>query len=212
MSTSDSQPTTTTRAGAHPSRAARAVTWWKAHCGSADGDPATRARLRRCRSTLDALAVPAAVDLARRLGAVRAGAESPDWLVRGTLDLARVLAHVREHDPAQHPMQAAGWKTFAGARRESEAGEDRPRLSEARFRRLLQIADGEEKAAAFTRLVALLDGRADVGRIAEDFLLWSHPERGERVREQWAFIYYAAGSAAPAAPSTDDTSDEDSVA
>jgi CRISPR type I-E-associated protein CasB/Cse2 len=111
-----------------------------------------------------------------------------------------VLAHVKEHDATQPPMRAAGWKRFAGNRKESEAGDDRPALAEARFRRLLQTGDGEEKVAAFVRLIALLGQRVKIDDLARDFLLWNHPEVGDRIRERWAFFYYAAQDAAPPVP------------
>lgn len=184
----------------------RALQWWERLRDPSTGNPGALAELRRCRSTPEAVRLREALVLARRLGG--ASGASPDWRTRAALDLARVLAHVREHDPAQHPMRAAGWKHFAGSRRESDAGEDRPVLSEARFRRLLQVGDGEEKVSAFSRLVALLGNRVRVDDLASDFLLWNHPDRGDSVREHWAFLYFAAGAAAPA-PQAGPTSDSD---
>lgn len=140
-----------------------ALEWWTRLRDPQRGDPGALARLRRSRSTLEAMQVPQALDLARRIAKPSPDGQLPDWKVRAALDLARVLAHVREHD-AQHPMRAAGWKRFAGTRKESDAGEDRPVLAEARFRRLLQTGDGEEKVVAFTRLIALLDGRSPRAR------------------------------------------------
>jgi CRISPR type I-E-associated protein CasB/Cse2 len=198
-------PDTGTTATRLPDRGARAFAWWKRLIDPDRGDPGSLARLRRARSTLEALNVPAGASLARRLGA--AHADAPDWRTRDTLDLARLLAHVKEHDAANRPMQAAGWKKFAGDKRESEAGDDRPRLSEARFRRLYETGDGEEKVAAFTRLVALMDGVVKVDALANDFLLWNHPDVGDRVRERWAFDYYHAWTAAPTTPITDPDSD-----
>ncbi|MGI8497250.1 MAG: type I-E CRISPR-associated protein Cse2/CasB [Gemmatimonadaceae bacterium] len=190
------------RVSAKPSSGARAYQWWERLRDPKRGDPATLAQLRRCRSTLEALGVPAAVVLARQLG----GTREPHWRWRlpATLDLARVLAHVKEHDPVKHPMRAAGWKRFPGERKESDAGDDRPLLAGGRFKRLLQTGDGAEKVAAFTRLVALLGGTVKVDDLAGDFLLWNHPTRGDRVRELWAFYYYAAAEAAPAASPSDD--------
>jgi CRISPR system Cascade subunit CasB len=187
-------------------RGARALAWWRKHCHPVNGDPGTRARLRRARSVVDALQINAAVELARRLGAVPKDHPAPDWKIYAALDLGRVLAHVKEDD-ARHPMAAAGWQSFPGDRKESDAGTDRPRLSEARFRRLLQARGGEETVSAFVRLVALLDGRVNVAQLTTDFLDWNHPERGDRVRERWAFHYLAAGSAAPTTASTDNEDD-----
>jgi CRISPR type I-E-associated protein CasB/Cse2 len=174
-----------------------ALDWWRRLRDPRRGDPGTLARLRRSRSTLEAMQVSDALELAKRLGAMPRDGQAPGWKVRAALDLARVLAHVREHDPNQHPMRAAGWKRFAGSQRESDAGEDRPLLSGTRFRRLLLTGDGEEKVSAFTRLIALLGGRVRVDDLARDFMRWNHPEHGDHVRERWAFLYYAAGTAAP---------------
>lgn len=194
-------------AALRPSSGARALAWWERLRDPTRGDPGTLARLRRSRSMLDTLSVRAAVSLARRLGATRA--DAADYRTRAALDLARVLAHVKKHDPGQHPIRAAGWKRFAGDRRESDAGDDRPRLAEGRFKRLLQTGEGEEKVAAFTRLVALLEGTVKVDDLANDFLQWNHPEWGERIRERWAFLYYAAADAAPLPPPGDDPDSED---
>jgi CRISPR system Cascade subunit CasB len=180
------------------SRGAVALAWWSKLRHPERGDPGTLARLRRARTHLELIRIPAAVDLARRLGVL----STRDSRLIPALELARVLAHAKEHDN-RHPMEAAGWKRFPGSRKASEAGDDRPKMSEARFNRFLEIGEGEEKILAFARLIQLLDGKVNVVRIADDFLLWNHPEFGEKVREQWAFRYLAAGSAAPAAPSTE---------
>ena len=195
-------------------RGARALGWWRRHCDPANpkGDPATRARLRRARSHLDVLRIEPAVALARLLGAAPTSHAAPAWRVNAALDLARVLAHVKAHED-RHPMQAAGWKRFPGDRKESDAGGDRPMLSNARFKRLLETGEGDEKVLAFTRLVALLGGTVNVAQLASDFLTWNHPEFGDRVHERWAFEYLAAGSAAPPPPPIDDSSDpEDDAA
>ena len=192
--------------GPRSGRGVRALEWWSRLADPENGDPGTLARLRRARTSLEALEVSAAADLARRLGA--AGGDAPSWCTRGALDLARVLAHVRVHEPSKRPMRAAGWTRFAGDRRETDTGEDRPQLSEARFRRLLEVGDGEEKVAAVKRLLALLGGTVKVDALADDFMMWNNPEIGDRIRERWAFEYFAAGVAAPAAPTSDIEDDE----
>lgn len=187
---------TPARPGAAAATDALARRWWTAYCGP-NRDAANRARLRRSRTPLEALLVPATLELARWLG-VRAEREDSAWRTAAVADLARVLSHIRQDTPGQAPMRAAGWKSFPGDRKESEAGGDRPRLAEARFRRLLQSDGGDELVTSFTRLIALLGDAADVGQIARDFLDWSHPARGDAVRRRWAVDYYAA--AWPAAP------------
>lgn len=190
LSSSDNAPRPTDTALATRGRGGGpALDWWRYYCSPDAADAAVRARLRRCDSAVDASAIAAAVSLARRLGAFSDGAD--DWRVTSALNLARVLAHVREHAPGP-PMRAAGWKTFAGDRKESEAGDDRPLLSESRFRRLLTTGPDEEQVIAFARLIAILDGQVDVGALARDFLDWNHPWKGERVRKRWAEDYFAA--------------------
>ncbi len=196
-------------AAAPAERVHPALEWWQRLSDRHRGDPGTLARLRRSRSTLEAMQVPDALELARCLRALTRDGQVPDWKLRGVLDLARVLAHVRQHDLYSHPMRSAGWKHFAGSRRESDAGEDRPVLSETRFRRLLLTGQGEEKVSAFTRLIALLGGTVKVDDLARDFVSWNEPGRGERVRERWAFLYYGAGAAAPPLPNQSDTQTED---
>lgn len=163
-----------------------ALDWWRHYCDPATADPGVRAQLRRCDSPIDAAATPAAVALARRLGAFAEGTD--DWRVYSALNLARVLAHVREHAPGA-PMRAAGWDNFGDW---DKPDAKRPALSEARFRRLLTTGPDEEQVTAFVRLVAVLDGAVDVAALSVDFLDWNHPWRGEQVRKRWAVDYYAA--------------------
>lgn len=181
----------------------RAYQWWTEYCDPRKGDPAARARLRRCRSAIEALGVIAAVDLARRLGAMKDVATPDDRYLERALNLARVLAHVRE-SATESPMRQAGWKAFPGERTTKDVpASERPRLSEVRFRRLLETAGGEEMVSAFTRLIALLGATVNVATLSSDFLYW-----GDRTKRRWAFDYYAAGVAAPAAPNIQEEFDE----
>lgn len=166
--------------------------WWSRICDPQRGDPAARARLRRCRSATEALAVPAAVMLTHRLGAIREPLD--ERRLEGALGLARVLAHVAS-DTTVTAMRAAGWGSFPGERREADADPTaRPRLSEVRFRRLMQTGGGEEQVVMFTRLVRLIGGEVNIVSLARDYLAW----HWDGTRHRWAFEYYAAGSAAPA--------------
>lgn len=136
--------------------------------------------------------VPAAVGLARRLGAIREPLD--ERRLERALGLARVLAHVTS-DTTVTAMRAAGWGSFPGERREADVdAAARPRLSEARFRRLLQADGGEEQVLMFTRLVHLVGGEVNVAALARDYLTWHR----DSTRYRWAFEYYAAGAAAPA--------------
>jgi CRISPR system Cascade subunit CasB len=140
-----------------------------------------RARLRRAGSRAEAAAEPMALSLLRLL---------PERESEGALDLARVLAHVKKHEGRVRVMQKAGWKRFPEGK-ESEAGEDRPLLSEVRFRRLMQTEPGDASVKAVVRLVAQLDGVVNVDDLARDFLAWYDPDRRDRVKVKWAKEYYA---------------------
>ena len=173
------------------------------------GNPGARARLRRCRSSVDALLEPAAIRLAQRIGVLSEKSRHDDARLHAALDLARVLAHVKTHDGNQRVMRSAGWRSFPGDRKESDAGEDRPILSQVRFRRLISTERGEPLIAAFVRLVRQLDGAVNVTELAKDFLDWSHPERALQVRRKWAFDYYGAGVATPPAIDSSTESEAD---
>jgi CRISPR system Cascade subunit CasB len=140
-----------------------------------------RARLRRARARAEAAAEPSALSLLRML---------PEREGEGALDLARVLAHVKRHEGRMRVLQKAGWKRFPEGK-ESASGEDRPLLSEVRFRRLLQTEPGDAWVKATVRLVALLDGVVNVDDLARDFLAWYDPDRRDRVKIKWAKEYYA---------------------
>jgi hypothetical protein len=100
-----------------------ALKWWAQFCDQAprpedhrrpNADAGIRAQLRRCRSNLEALGVPATMVLIRRLGFATPQSDVDYARVSAVIRLARVLAHVDEHD-SKRPMQAAGWKSFPGA-------------------------------------------------------------------------------------------------
>lgn len=169
---------------------ALAAAWWRHTCGPDAPHSSARARLRRCRNNVEAATEPVALLLARRLGAFAPGAH-PDYAARA-IGLARVLASVRT-EASEAPLRALGWRSFPGDRAEADAGAERPRLAETRFRRLLTVSRGEEQVVAFRRLIALMDETANVSALANDFWHW-----GDRTKQRWAFDYYNARAAAPA--------------
>lgn len=155
--------------------------WWRRYCDPTypAHRPAIPAQLRRARSSVEAMSIPAAVDLAR------GGGWRDDQAFASRLDLARVLAHVKVNDPL-HVMARAGYEHFPSA------DEARPRiLSEQRFHRLLLVDGGEERVSAFVRLIHMLGGKANVEVLGRGFLDWTHPDRRDEVRRQWAYEYFA---------------------
>lgn len=185
-------------------KGAIALEWWRGMNDPQRGDRGALAELRRARSTVDAAASHAAIVLA-----VRLGGQKNDWKARNALDLARVLAHVRGHLEGASIMRIAGFPKFVNPMRAPDSEDSQPVLSEVRFRRLLRTGDGEEKVAAFTRLVRLLESKVPVDSLAHGFSYWNHPRFGDAVRERWAFDYYAAGSSAPhsTTPELEDSSE-----
>jgi CRISPR type I-E-associated protein CasB/Cse2 len=173
------------------------LSWWSDLTDKKRGDPGARARLRRSRSTGEALGESSALALLRRLQRIDYGIPS-----RQAVDLARVLVHVKDHKsiPA---LRAAGWKSFPYDSADGNDASKRPLLSEVRFRRLMKAErDDDELVQSFIRLVRLLNGECNVGRLAEDFLQWG-PER----KELLAFEYYLSGKPhlSPTANTSEDT-------
>ena len=163
--------------------------WWQRTCSMEKGSPEVRAKLRRCHGRVDAAMIPQALMLGKML--VSNDHTDVNGERFGTaLDLARVLAHVKTDDERM-PMRVAGWEKFPTGSGE----EKRPILSELRFKRLLQATHGEARVDGFIRLLAIMDGKANVAEITDAFRGWSHPDGYKQ--KKWAFAYYNAANYAP---------------
>jgi CRISPR type I-E-associated protein CasB/Cse2 len=178
--------------------------WWRKICDPRSGDPGARAQLRRCRATNDVLSIRAGVLLPKMTGDMPRDSDRFGPRFGRALDLARVLAHVTE-DSGLHPMRELGWPVFPGSRREGDV-ERGPKLSESRFRRLLQTEDGEDLVVQFTRLIALMGGHANVAAVSEAFRWWDHPEG--RTKQHWAFQYFNAAAAMRTANDSTESTEE----
>ncbi len=150
-----------------------------------NGDPGVRAKLRRCHVWSDALAIPAAHDLTRRL---RVSVDDPRRVI-AAFNVARVLAHITAHVP-QTLMDRAG-APADGIRTD----ESRARVSEARYRRLVQADVGDELADMVTRLLAQLNGEVNVAKLGRDLMRWN-----DQTRVEWAFQYFQKSLATSNAP------------
>ena len=169
----------------------RARDWWRVTISDADGDRGLRAQLRRCATPLDAVGVPAAIGLARRLGRIP-DAGAPAWKQREcerALGLAIVLAHVRA-ESGKPLMRTLGWGVFPYDKKEADAGAERPVLSELRFKRFLQTEGEDELIAAFVRLIAWADGETDVANLSRVFLRWDE----DRTKRDLALVYFRANA------------------
>jgi CRISPR type I-E-associated protein CasB/Cse2 len=169
----------------------RARDWWRTSVSDAEGDRGVRAELRRAHSPLDAVSIPAALALARRLGRIPEPGAQP-WKQRGferALGLAVVLSFVRTDTPMPL-LRSLGWAQFPYDKRESDVTDGRPILSELRFKRLLQTDGEDELIAAFSRLIKLARGETDVANLARIFLRWDE----DRTKRDLALTYFNANA------------------
>lgn len=147
--------------------------WWKLYI-EADTGPARAlaAKLRRA-GTGEALCHREVITLYDHV--VQADAWLGRQLRRDPVPLgalARVLAHVREHDP-QHSL---AWRL----------GGEEPAMSPARFERLMTTGGNSgDLAMALIRALPMADYRCAVGRLGHDLLRWS-----EKGRADWYFDYF----------------------
>jgi CRISPR type I-E-associated protein CasB/Cse2 len=179
----------------------RAFDWWSQMISDENGDRGVRASLRRCKTLRDALDVPAALGLAKRLGVIPEE-NAPEWKYSGfkrALSLAIILAHVRSNND-QKLFNAIGWKQFPFNTKENDAGENAPILSELRFKRLLQVdtMEGEDGLIAFTiRVIKLAGDGINVTNLAQLVLDWDK----DRTKRDIALTYYRAHERGLAHPS-----------
>ena len=151
--------------------------WYESSLGRDDGKArAARARLRRCQSTVEALAISETHDLNRRLRENRPGiAPKPDQLAL----IATVFAHLRGVDGEELAVRFG--------RRDTKDG---PRLlSELRFQSLIRVRSHRDLMAPLRRSLAVLrpDASCNGGTLARDLYWWS-----DRVRNKWCFQYFGS--------------------
>ena len=153
--------------------------WW-ANCIAVETGAARRARaeLRRAASVTEALAVEATHDLHWRL--VHAGydlrkrRDGPDRLALIAVALAQVSEHV-------------------GATAAQRFGRGEPKaLSGLRFNSLIRARSPRQLMRPLARALRLLNGSANVYRLAADLYWWS-----DATRTSWCFDYHGAGKARP---------------
>ena len=168
-----------------------AYEWWRTTISDAEGDRGARAVLYRCRTPLDAVTVPAAISLARRLGRIPEPS-APPWKqtrFERSLSLAIVLAHVRVNTNTSL-LRTLGWGQFPYDKKETDVTEGRPILSELRFKRFLQIEGEDELIASFSRLVTLAKDKTDVADLARVLLRWDDG----RTKRDIALTYFRANA------------------
>jgi CRISPR system Cascade subunit CasB len=148
--------------------------WWS----DLQSDPGACAKLRRCHKPIEALALPATIDLMLRMGWKPPESDQYDWYGERIAAIAMVLAHVRE-DIEQPVARLLG---------DTRGGEKRL-LSQSRWERLSNVEGSEDIATEFTRLVQMLGGTANVVDLALTMLTWDS-EKNHRAKQRWIYMYY----------------------
>ena len=154
------------------------VAWYESSLGRDDGAArAARARLKRCESPVEALAVAETHDLNERL---RKLGKNP------TADRLALLAttFARLEDVHGDRLAVAFGKKSA---------KDGPRLlSELRFQSLIRVRSRRDLIVPLRRSLAVLGANPACNgwALAEDLYFWN-----DRVRNNWCFQYFGAGFA-----------------
>lgn len=142
------------------------LNWWH-HLAQ---DTGGRAALRRAPDLTGIVLQPAFQHLHRRL--LAAGWPPDLWAGDRLAAVAGLLAHVREADDQRLP------KTM------SVREGDKARVSELRFKRLLDSPDTESLFVALRRTLPLIQHRCDPVQLAHDVVNWN-----DRIRKEWAYAY-----------------------
>jgi len=145
--------------------------WWQ----GLNADTGGRAALRRAPDITAVVMLPTYQRLHRRL--LSAGWPNQTWHNDRLAAVAGLLAHVRESSDQTLPV--------AMSQREN----DKPRVSELRFKRLLEAPDVDTLFAGLRRTLPLLQHRCDPLALATDVVNWANGKHGDEVRKRWAYAY-----------------------
>ncbi|MDE2743050.1 MAG: type I-E CRISPR-associated protein Cse2/CasB [Gemmatimonadota bacterium] len=159
--------------------------WWKP-LHSDHGDRGAKARLKRCKSVLDALLEPETHKLIAKVHGKGYASET------NLAVLALTLARVK---PAEQPTRFPKFATVLGHTRDNKIPKDNdpPRLSPMRFSALLRAGADKDKdrfAQALRRALAILgDTPFDMRRFVLDILFFNDQTQ-RNTQRNWTFEYY----------------------
>lgn len=137
-------------------------------------DRASMARLRRVRTPLDAVLIPAVQDLCKRLAGQGFDLKArPDRLA-----LIAVALAACSHAPGRRAAAQFGTPS------------DQPTVSPLRFNALVRQTDPNTLRQPLVRALGQIKGAVDVAALASDLFYWN-----DTTRTRWAFDYYGAGDA-----------------
>ena len=154
------------------------VEWYRSALEGDHGDARTaRARLKRCESPAEALAVAETHDLNRRLKGLNPAAAPT---VAQLALLATTFARLKGIDGRELAALFGEKRSSAGPRM----------LSELRFHSLIRIHSRRELVAPLRRSLWVLGAEASCNgwTLAEDLYWWN-----DRVRNKWCFQFFGGG-------------------
>jgi len=149
-------------------------------------NPGMRAELKRCRDVSEVMLTPHYHHVCQRIKGVMAGERH--WEVR-LAAIVGLMSHLKRDDPSRVLSAGKGnEKSFAGSFvvPMAQLEGDRPKVSELRFRRLLQ-REFAELYPALVRVIKMLGGDVSLYGLAESVYYW---DWGDRVKKEWSFAYF----------------------
>lgn len=156
--------------------------WWQEVTQERDkgSDRAARAILRRAHDITAVTLTQPYQHLYRRMRAVqwneKGHAPSNDALAA----VVGLLVHIETDSSVRKLALAMG---------QCPEGSNRPYVSEARFKRLLEAPDLDALFTGMRRTLPLMRGGAPVLALANDLLQWAWPEQRDEVKRRWAYSY-----------------------
>lgn len=165
------------RHGLHPAVVGAFLHWWERISRDSAGgiDKADRAVLRRC-ATPTAVACTGAYQ--RVYHAMLAAHEGPPWTSwqqDRLAALAGLAAHIKRSSNRSLPQEM----------HQHPEGGERNRVSELRFKRLLESPDVDSLFTGLRRVLPLIEHQVDLASMASDLFRWN-----DAVRKRWAYAYY----------------------
>lgn len=140
--------------------------WWE----GLDGHREDRAQLRRAASLTAVTLTPGFQRFYRFLVANGLPELNADGQRDRLATIAAVLAHIKKRDE----------RNFPASMREG----DQQKVSELRFRRLLESPAVDDLFVGLRRTLPLVGHAADPNKLANDIWYW-----GDKVRKDWAYAY-----------------------
>lgn len=139
-----------------------------------------RAELKRCRSENEVMMTPAFYQLHSRFSPLM---EGEPWLSQRLAIIVGLMSHIRNEKGkafTSPTSEKSAIDLFIGPFTDGSP----PKLSELRFRRVLQ-RDTAELYPALLRLLKMVSGEVNLYGLADSVFRW-----GPRVKQQWAEAYF----------------------